>query len=137
MRIGIGIGTALLLSWVLAAAAQADAPLKTKLGLDTETARVVDEIEARYRADFRGPRGDYNREQRALRRARKANDSAAIARHEANVATLEAKLREIILRRDDQVRAVLTPEQLVKFEEYVEVRNNMPGSSRDVHVLRN
>lgn len=133
----IGTLTALFLYMLIASqAAYADAPLKTALGLDMDTANIVDDIQARYRANFRGPRSEYNREQRVLRRAKLANDSAAVAQQEPVVAALKAQLREIILNTDDEVRAVLTPEQLQKFEEYIEVRNNMVGSSRDVHVLR-
>ncbi len=120
---------------LLSQAAYADAPLKQVLGLEMDQAKLVDEIQAQYRKDFRGKRGDYHREQRALRRAKSANDSEAVAKLEPVVAGLKAELREIILSTDDEVRAVLNPGQLVKFEEYVVTRNNMPGSSRDVRVL--
>ena len=116
-------------------AALADAPLKTRLELDMDQARVVDEIQARYRKEFRAKRQVYNREQRALRRAKNANDSQEVARLEAVVAGLKAELRDIILGTDDEIRAVLNPEQLEKFEEYIVERNAMPGSSRDVRVL--
>lgn len=116
-------------------AAIADAPLKARLGLDMDQAKSVDEIQARYRKAFRAKRGPYHREQRALRRAKKANDGAAVAKHEPVVAALKAELRDIILTTDDEVRAVLTPTQLAKFEAYILERNAMVGSSRDVRVL--
>ena len=116
-------------------AAVADAPLKTRLGLEMDQAKAVDEIQAAYRADFRSKRGVYHKEQRVLRRAKSANDSALVAQQEPIVARLKAELREIILRTDDKVRALLNPAQLEKFEEYIVERNNMVGSSRDVRVL--
>lgn len=113
----------------------ADAPLKTRLGLDMDQAKVVDDIQARYRAAFRKKRSVYHREQRVMRRARKANDSALVAKQEPIVAGLKAELREIILSTDNEVRAILTPEQKKKFEDYIVERNSMKGSSRDVRVL--
>ena len=120
---------------LLCQAAAADAPLKSVLGLDTDQAAVVSEIEAKYRSEMRGVRQDRNREARKLRRARTANDSELIAKQEAIVQELEASMRRIILGQDDEIRKVLTPEQLEKFEAHIEKRDAMVGSSRDVNVL--
>ena len=110
----------------------ADAPLKTALGLDVEQARQVDEIQSDYRRQYAAKRGEHNREARALRRARIANDSEQIAAQEEVVAKLKAELREIKASEDAAIRKVLTPEQNEKFDAYIEKRNAMVGSSRDV-----
>lgn len=110
----------------------ADAPLKTALGLDVEQARQVDEIQSTYRREYAAKRGDHNREARALRRARIANDSELIAKQEKIVADLKEELREIKASEDAEIREVLTPEQNEKFDAYIEKRDNMVGSSRDV-----
>lgn len=131
-----GTVTALFIALLLMGqAALADAPLKTRLGLDMDQAKTVDKIQARYREAFRAKRGPYHREQRVLRRAKSANDAAAVAKQEAIVAGMKAELRDIILSTDDEIRAVLDPEQLKKFEDYIVERNAMVGSSRDVRVL--
>ena len=59
--------------------AQADAPLKTALGLDVEQARQVADIQSGYRREYAAVRGRHNTEARKLRRARIANDSEQIA----------------------------------------------------------
>ena len=120
---------------LIAPAAFADAPLKSKLGLDMDQAKVVAEIQAKYRKSKRSVRQELNRESRKLRAARSANDSAAVATQEAVVARLEGEMRGQILGEDDEIRKVLTPDQLAKFESYLEERNAMAGSSRDVRVL--
>ena len=117
-------------------AALADAPLKSKLGLDTEQAKAVAEIQARHRAEMRSERGAFNRESRALRRAKAANDSDLIEKQEQVVAELQEKMAQRILAEDAEIRKLLNPEQLKKFEAYIEERNNMVGSSRDVRVLK-
>ena len=122
--------------FVLAPAAYADAPLKSKLGLDMDQAKVVAEIQSEYRKSKRSVRQELNREARKLRRARSANDSAAVATQEQIVARLEGEMRTQILSEDDAIREVLTPAQLAKFEAYVQQRNDMVGSSRDVRVLK-
>lgn len=110
----------------------ADAPLKTALGLDVEQARQVDEIQGEYRRLYAAKRGEHNREARALRRARIANDSEQIATQEQVVAKLDAELREIKANEDAAIRELLTPEQDEKFDAYIEKRNAMVGSSRDI-----
>ena len=116
--------------------ALADAPLKTRLDLDTDQAKAVAEIQAKHRAEMRGERGDLNRESRAFRRARTANDSEQIEKLEKTVAELQKKVAQRILAEDAEIRKVLNPDQLVKFEAYIEERNDMAGSSRDVRALK-
>lgn len=110
----------------------ADAPLKTTLGLDTGQARQVDEIQSAHRRQYAAKRGDHNREERALRRARLANDSEQITIQEKKVEELKEDLRKIKASEDAAIRKVLTPEQNEKFDAYIEKRTNMVGSSRDV-----
>jgi hypothetical protein len=110
----------------------ADAPLKTALGLDIEQARQVDEIQSVARRQYAAKREVRNREERALRRARIANDSKQIAVQEKVVAELNAELREIKAREDAAIEKLLTPEQKKKFEAYLKIRADMVGSSRDV-----
>ncbi len=126
------LSIALLGLTLFAGSAPADAPLKTALGLDVDQARQVTEIQGQYRREYAAARGEYNREARVLRRARIANDSELIASQEKVVAKLEGELKQIKAREDAAIREVLTPEQGEKFDAYVEKRNNMVGSSRDI-----
>ncbi len=132
-KISIVALVGLLLS---AQAAIADAPLKSRLALDTDQAKIVTNIQAKHREAKRGERQSLNREARKLRRARNANDSELIAKQEIVVSRLEDVLRQRILSEDDEIRQVLNPDQLKKFEHYLVERNNMTGSSRDVLVLK-
>ncbi len=122
----------ILVLLLCAQSAGADAPLKSRLGLDVDQAKIVHEIQAKHRALKRSERQDLNREARLLRRARTANDSALIAKQETIVAELKDALKSRILSEDEEIRQVLTPEQLEKYERYIEERNQMVGSSRDV-----
>lgn len=117
---------------LLAAAAVADAPLKSKLDLDVDQAKTVAEIQARYRAEMRTTRQTLHTENRKLRRARVANDSAEIARLEPIVESLRGDFRQIMQNQDKEIRAVLSAEQQAKFDAYIEQRKSMVGSSRDV-----
>src|SRR5688500_19683817 len=83
---------------------RADAPLKSALSLDTEQARKVDTIEAKYRPVFASKRQEHNSEDRKLRRARIANDSQQIAAQEKIVARLSGELQEIRMKEDDEIR---------------------------------
>ena len=125
----------LVASLLVSTAAVADAPLKSKLDLDMDQAKAVAEIQAEYRKSKRSVRQELNRESRKLRRARSANDSQAVAEQEEIVARLEGEMRELILSEDDAIRGQLTPTQLAAFEDYLDERNDMVGSSRDVRVL--
>jgi len=121
---------------LIASIACADAPLKTTLGLNIEQAAKVDEIQAKARDAVRPVRGDLNREERVLRRARIDNDAAAIARQEKLIEPLRVKLAAIFADEEKQIRTLLTPEQTDKYEEYLKVRDQMAGSSRDVKEIK-
>ncbi len=120
---------------LIGSAAFADAPLKSSLDLDTEQARQVQEIQKSYRQTFRAKRQEMNRESRKLRRARNDNDSALIARQETIVAGLQQELRAIRNAENDEIRKLLTPEQSKKFDQVIEQRRAMVGSSRDANVF--
>ena len=121
---------------LLAVTVRADAPLKTTLALTIDQAAKVDMIQAEAREAVRPVRGDLNREERALRRARIDNDAAAIAAQEKLIEPLRARLAAIFAEEEKQIRALLTPEQTVKYEAYLKVRDEMAGSSRDVKEIR-
>ena len=115
----------------LSVPAVADATLKGTLNLDIEQARTVDTIQAKYRQPFASKRQEQNTEMRKLRRARIANDSQQIAELERVVDRLHGELKQIRMTEDDEIRRVLSPGQLTKFEEYLKLRKEMVGSSRD------
>ncbi|MEM8817087.1 MAG: hypothetical protein AAFX56_09365 [Pseudomonadota bacterium] len=122
---------------LMGSAASADAPLKSSLGLDTDQAREVQLIQKSYRRSFSAKRQEMNRESRKLRRARADNDSAVIAQQEAIVAELQAELRAIRNSENEDIRKLLTPEQNLKFDEVIEQRRAMVGSSRDAGIFKN
>jgi Spy/CpxP family protein refolding chaperone len=115
--------------------AQADPTLKSKLSLSMEQAKQVDDIQKKYRKPFAAKRQELNKEMRVLRRANIANDSAAVARQEKITAKLRDELRAIRQKENDEIRAMLTAEQRVKFEQVLAQRKEMIGSSRDEREL--
>lgn len=110
----------------------ADAPLKTALGLSIEQAAKVDAIQKDARDAVRPVRGELLREERVLRRAKVANDAEGIARQESVLAPLREQLAAIFEEESGKIRALLTPEQITKYEAWLKVRDEMVGSSRDV-----
>ena len=114
----------------------ADAPLKTALDLSIEQAAKVDTIQKTTRDAIRPLRGDLKREERALRRAKTENDAEAIAKQEKAVEPLRKKLAEILKTEAEQIRVLLTPEQKIKYEKYLKVRDEMAGSSRDAKEVK-
>jgi Skp family chaperone for outer membrane proteins len=126
---------ATLLALLLGSTAAADSRLDHRLGLAPQQARAVAEIEAHHRRAFAAVRQDYNREMRALRRARLAHDSAETARLEAVTVTLREELRRLYRAEDDAIRAQLDAAQLAAFEDYVRERAQMRGSSRDERIF--
>lgn len=120
---------------VVARPAAADQPLETALGLSRDQAHAVMAIEKTYRLEFAAKRGDFNRESRVLRRAHLARDSAAIAKQQPVVDALQQDLRRIREAENDKIRALLTPEQRVRFEAELARRKSMHGSSRDERLL--
>ncbi len=125
----------LLLSLALAAPAWADAPLDSRLALDADQARRLASIEASYRRDFAALRQEYNRESRALRRARLAGDSSEIQRLTAVTADMREQLKAMRETQDRQIAALLRPEQMALFDAYVQERRQMAGSSRDERLF--
>lgn len=115
--------------------AHADESLRTSLSLSMDQAKQVDDIQKKYRKPFAAKRQELNKEMRVLRRARIANDSAGVARQEKITAKLREELRAIRAKENDEIRAVLTPEQRVKFEQVLAQRKEMIGSSRDEREL--
>lgn len=109
----------------------ADASLKSALGLSMDQARQTDAIQAAHRPKFAAKRQDLNRELRVLRRARIANDSKQVAEQEKVTERLQEELKQIRMHEDDEIRKLLTPEQSKKFDDYLKLRKEMVGSSRD------
>ncbi len=123
----------LALTW--AATVIADAALDRRLQLDPAQARQLATIEAEYRREFASVRQDHNREARALRRARLANDSAEVERLTAVTEALRQQLTALRVAQDEGIVALLRPEQRPLFDDYVAERRQMVGSSRDERLF--
>jgi Spy/CpxP family protein refolding chaperone len=121
----------MLITTLVVSNVQADAPLKRVLGLDTDQAKKVQEIESKYRRPFAAKRQERNAELRKLRRANLDNDSKAIAQHEATSDKLHEELRQIFLAKNDEIRSVLNASQRAKFEAHLQQNKETIGSSRD------
>lgn len=111
--------------------ARADAPLKSALGLSMDQAKAATEIQTRRFPAFQEKRTEYNRQMRKLRRARIANDSAAVVREDAIARRLHGEMMALMHEEDDEIRKLLTPAQSKKFDDYLKLRREMAGSSRD------
>lgn len=111
--------------------ALADAPLKEALGLSMDQAKAATEIHQRRFPAFQKKRGEYTTQMRKLRRARVANDSAAVVREDAIARQLHGEMMALMHAEDDEVRKLLTPEQSKKFDAYLKLRREMVGPSRD------
>lgn len=130
------LGTALAAALCLVPAhACADADLVSRLALDTTQARQLNTIEAEYRREFASLRQEHNRQARALRRAKLANDAGEIARLEAVTTELRSQLKAMRVAQDARITALLRPEQQPLFVAYVEERRQMKGSSRDERLF--
>ena len=112
--------------------ALADKPLKSTLDLNTGQTAEVAAIQKEARDAIRKPRGELKRKERALRRARQANDSTAIAQLEKEILPLRVKMRQIYTQEEQKIRKILTPEQTINYEQWLKEREQMVGSSRDV-----
>ena len=121
---------------LISSAGFADAPLKQSLGLSMEQARQVKQIQKTHRKQFASGRTKLHREQRKLRRAKKAYDSATVAKQEEITARLIEQLRQVRQSENAQIRRLLTPAQRQKFEAVLEQRRAMVGSSRDVKIFQ-
>lgn len=115
--------------------ALADAPLATALALDVNQAREVAALEAAHRKTFAAGRGEFNRESRALRRARLAYDAAETARLEQVVEAMRADLTRMRQAHDDDIRRLLRPDQSQRFDAHIAQRQQMRGSSRDEWIF--
>lgn len=111
--------------------ALADAPLKSALGLSMDQAKAATEIHTKRFPAFQKKRGEYTDQMRKLRRARFANDSAAVEREDAIARRLHGEMMALMHEQDDEVRKLLTPEQSEKFDAYLKQRREMVGGSRD------
>lgn len=121
----------LLLASVLTIALWADASLKSALGLTMDQAKQVQEIEAKYQKPYAAKRGEYTTQMRKVRRARIANDRAALEAEEPVARRLHGEWRAIQAQEDAEIRRLLTPEQGKKFDEFLKLRREMVGSARD------
>lgn len=131
MRFAFLLSTCLLALCLGSAPAHADARLDTRLGLSVEQTHQVNGIQARYRTVWSSKREDFNRESRALRRARIAADSAEIARLEGVTKALEDDLIQTRAQWDEEIRTQLLPAQLPEFEKHVRERKEMVGRRTD------
>lgn len=121
--------------FVFSSSAQADAPLKSKLGLSMDQAKQVHAIQKKYRQPFSAKRQELHRERRKLRRARNANESRQVAQQEQIAAKLQDELQHIRRQENEEIRRLLTPDQRQKFEEVLQQRKASVGSSRDARDL--
>lgn len=131
LRTMIGIATLVLAS----TSAMADRTWESALGLSMDQARQVKDIEMKYRKPYTEKRGKYMNERRWMRQAMVDKDAAKVAKQEEIVAGLEDELRTIRNAEHAEIRALLTPEQGVKFEQELKLRKEMKGSSRDENFL--
>ena len=131
------ISTLIVVLLLSSSYAHADRPLKKTLDLNTEQSAKVAAIQKEARDAMRKPRGNLHQKQRALRRAKKANDSLAIAELEQEILPLQNKMRQIFANEEGKIRAVLTPAQAKVYEAWLMERDTMVGSSRDVKDPRN
>jgi seryl-tRNA synthetase len=115
--------------------AAADAALSTRLDLDVGQSRELATIESSYRREFAAVRQEHNRQARALRRAKLANDAAETARLEAEVEGLRSQLAALREAQDERIVALLRDDQKPRFDAYVAERRQMAGSSRDERLF--
>jgi hypothetical protein len=127
----VGLIATVLLAFSSSALLRADQPLKSALGLSMDQARVVDDIQKSYQKSYVHKRSEYLTQMRVVRRARIANDSAGTARETEVARRLHEEWRAVQAREDADIRKTLTPEQNRKFDDYLKLRREMVGSSRD------
>ena len=112
-------------------AAQAEEPFRVFVSLTMDQTKQIKDIQKKYRKPFAAKRQELNKELRALRRAKIASDSAALARQEKITARLRDELRAIRAKENAELRAVLTPEQRPAFDEVVERQKATYGGTDD------
>jgi seryl-tRNA synthetase len=131
----IALAFAIPLALLAAGPAAADAALSTRLDLDVGQSRELATIESSYRREFAAVRQEHNRQARALRRAKLANDAAETARLEAEVEGLRSQLAALREAQDERIVALLRDDQKPRFDAYVAERRQMAGSSRDERLF--
>jgi seryl-tRNA synthetase len=131
----IALAFAIPLALLAAGPAAADAALSTRLDLDVGQSRELATIESDYRREFAAVRQEHNRQARALRRAKLANDAAETARLEAEVEGLRSQLAALREAQDERIVALLRNDQKPRFDAYVAERRQMAGSSRDERLF--
>lgn len=136
MRIVFQLLLVFTTAMLLAGASFADAPLKSSLGLNVEQAHQVKAIQKSFRRQFSSVRQQLHREQRKLRRAKNADDSALIDRLQHAVAELESQLRAVRTAENAQIRQLLTPGQQQQFDDVIRQRREAVGSSRDARIYK-
>lgn len=92
-------------------------------------------MDAEHRRAFAALRQEFNREARALRRARLAHDSSGIERLTAVTESLRGQLAAMRQAHDERIAALLRPEQVPRFEAYLAERRQMHGSARDERMF--
>ncbi len=112
----------------------ADAPLTKKLDLTPKQASEVAEIQKSARKVFAAKRQAYQRQNRALRRARAEHQSQRVSELEMIVARLGAQMRAIRDSENASIRKILSAEQNQRFDQVLRERREMVGSSRDARV---
>ncbi len=112
-----------------------DASLKQALGLNMDQARTVDEIQKKHQKPYIAKRHELTNNERWLRAAKVKNDSKKVAEQEVIVQRLAAEFKAIQMSEDAEIRKVLNPEQNRKFDEYLKLRQEMKGASRDARYF--
>ena len=113
--------------------ALADAPLVSALGLDATQARQVDTLQASHRKAFAAKRQAFNRESRALRRARIAHDATETARLESSIEAMRADLTRIWQAEQKTILFVTHDiEEAVQLADRVLVMSQRPATIQTV-----
>lgn len=120
---------------VMALSLMADARLKEALGLTMDQARAVEEIQKKHQKPYVAKRGELTNNERWMRAAAAQNDSKKVAEQEVIVKRLAAEFKAIQMSEDAEIRKVLNAEQNKKFDDYIKLRQEMKGSSRDARYF--
>lgn len=112
-----------------------DARLKEALGLSMDQAHAVDIIQKKHQKPYIAKRGELTNNERWMRAAAAKNDSKKVAEQEVIVKRLAAEFKAIQMDEDAEIRKVLNAEQNKKFDDYIKLRQEMKGSSRDARYF--
>lgn len=113
----------------------ADASLKSALGLSMDQAREVELIQKNHQKPYIAKRHELTNNERWLRAAKVANDSKKVAEQEVIVKRLAEEFKQIQMHEDAEIRKVLNAEQNRKFDDYIKLRQEMKGASRDARYF--